>query len=572
LKSRWILRNINAGWLLFLVSLVILVSILAACTAKTPTTPPLTTSTSSGPQTSNPASPGQSTTFSPSSTAPPNTAASGQGTLKLADTGPITLDPALAAESSSGLYIAQIFSGLVRFDEKLNLVQDIAQSWDKSADGQTYTFHLRHDVKFQDGTAVKAADFKYSWERALNPTLQSLTAGTYLNDIVGANEVLSGKATALSGVKVIDDYTLQVNIDGPKAYFLSKMAFPTAYVVEKANVASGSQWWMHPVGTGPFQLKQWQADQLLVLQRNNNYYGDRARLNEVDFQLYGGNPIQSYQQGTIDVSDVPPVYVGLVTDPTNSVSKELSIFPQLSFSYLGFNTSTPPFDDINVRQAFCYAVDKQKTLQLSSNNILTPAYGILPPGMPGYNSALQGLTFDVNKAKQLIASSKYQDVSKLPPITFTTSGYGGNISGTLGGLISDWRTNLGVEVGVRQLEPSAFLYSLNQEKNQIFDGGWIADYPDPQDFLDVLFHSGSQYNTGGYSNSQVDSLLGQAATAQDPAARLKLYQSAEQIIVQDAAVLPLSFERSYVLVKPYVTGYYVSPLGFPLLNKVSIQH
>jgi oligopeptide transport system substrate-binding protein len=572
LKSRWILRNINAGWLLFLVSLVILVSILAACTAKTPTTPPLTTSTSSGPQTSNPASPGQSTTFSPSSTAPPNTAASGQGTLKLADTGPITLDPALAAESSSGLYIAQIFSGLVRFDEKLNLVQDIAQSWAKSADGQTYTFHLRHDVKFQDGTAVKAADFKYSWERALNPTLQSLTAGTYLNDIVGANEVLSGKATALSGVKVIDDYTLQVNIDGPKAYFLSKMAFPTAYVVEKANVASGSQWWMHPVGTGPFQLKQWQADQLLVLQRNNNYYGDRARLNEVDFQLYGGNPIQSYQQGTIDVSDVPPVYVGLVTDPTNSVSKELSIFPQLSFSYLGFNTSTPPFDDINVRQAFCYAVDKQKTLQLSSNNILTPAYGILPPGMPGYNSALQGLTFDVNKAKQLIASSKYQDVSKLPPITFTTSGYGGNISGTLGGLISDWRTNLGVEVGVRQLEPSAFLYSLNQEKNQIFDGGWIADYPDPQDFLDVLFHSGSQYNTGGYSNSQVDSLLGQAATAQDPAARLKLYQSAEQIIVQDAAVLPLSFERSYVLVKPYVTGYYVSPLGFPLLNKVSIQH
>ncbi len=574
MNSKKFLKNINAKFITAVLSIVLLTSIVTACTnqaSPTPaaaTSPPPATATSTQPAVSGTVNP---TTTRPSTGAPPNTAATGKGTLQLADVGPITLDPASAAEASSISYIFQIFSGLVRLDGNLNLVPDIAQSWDKSSDGKTFTFHLRQDVKFHDGTAVKSADFKYSWERALNPATQSITAGTYLNDIVGSSDVLTGKATTLSGVKAVDDYTLQVTIDAPKAYFLDKMAFPTAYVVEKANVQSGSQWWQKPVGTGPFQLKQWQQDQLLVLQRNNNFYGDRARVNEVDFQLNSGDPVQLYQQGNIDVSDVFSAYIGLVTDPSNPISKELNTFPQLSFSYVGFNTSTPPFDDANVRQAFCYAADKQKTINLALNDIVTTAYGILPPGMPGYNSNLQGLNFDPNKAKQLIAASKYRDVSKFPPIVLTTSGYGGNISGVLGGLISDWKNNLGVTVTVRQLEPSVFSYSLSQEKNQLFDDGWIADYPDPQDFLDVLFHTGSSYNTGGYSNPQVDAILDQAAIEQDQSARLKMYQNAEQIIVQDAAVIPLSFEKSYQLVKPNIKGYFLSPLGYPLLNLVSIQ-
>jgi oligopeptide transport system substrate-binding protein len=492
-------------------------------------------------------------------------------TLRLTDTGPVTLDPATVADATSGSYIVQIFSGLVRLDENLNVAPDIASSWDKSTDGKTYTFHLRQDARFQDGTAVKAADFQYSWERALNPTTQSLSAGTYLNDIVGATDMLSGKAASLSGVKVVDDYTLVVSIDAPKPYFLDKMSFPTAYVVEKANVQSGPQWWLKPVGTGPFKLSQWQPDQLLVLQRNDNYYGDKARLSEVDFQLYAGDPVQLYESDKVDVAAVATAYVGLVTDPANPISKELKIFPQLSFSYIGFNTSSPPFDDVNVRQAFACSVDKARVMSLATDNVVVPAYGILPPGMLGYNSDLKGLTLDVNKAKQLIAASKYGDVSHFPPIVLTTSGYGGDISGVLGGFIEAWRNNLGVEVSVRQLEPPAFLYSINQEKDQLFDDAWIADYPDPQDFLDVLFHTGSSSNTGSYSNSQVDSLLDQAAIEQDPAGRLKLYQNAEQIIVQEAAVLPVSFERNYALIKPRVQNYVLNPLGYAQLNKISIQ-
>jgi oligopeptide transport system substrate-binding protein len=496
---------------------------------------------------------------------------SGGVTLNLADTGPITLDPATAAEATSASYIFQLYSGLARIDEMLQVVPEIAKSWDKSPDGKTFTFHLRTDAKFQDGTPIKASDFKYSWERALSPSTQSLTAGTYLNDIVGAAEVISGKTTQLTGVKVVDDLTLQVAIDAPKAYFLEKMAYPTSFVVDRSNVGSGSDWWQHPNGSGPFKLQQWQKDQIVVLQRNDNYYGEKAKVDQVVYQLYSGNPLDLYQQGKIDVAQVPSVYMGLVTDPTNPISKELKTTPELSFYYLGFNAAVPPFDDAKVRQAFSYAVDKDRVISLSLQNVVVPAYGALPPGMPGYNASLQGLRFDPEKARQLIAGSKYGDVSKLPPIVLTTSGYAGEISGTLGGILAEWRRNLGVEVSVRQLEPSNYLYSLNQERDQVWDNGWIADYPDPQDFLDMLFHTGAQNNTGGYTNKQFDTLLDSAAVEQDPALRMKMYQDAEQMVVQDAAVLPLSFGRNYMLVKPYVSNYIQSPLGYPLLNKASVQ-
>jgi oligopeptide transport system substrate-binding protein len=502
---------------------------------------------------------------------PPASQSSVQGTLNLAGSVPITLDPAAAAEFDSQLYILQLFSGLVRLDENLNIVPDIALNWDKSPDGKVYTFHLRRDVRFHDGKPVKASDFKYAWERALSPQTQSLTASTYLNDIVGAADVLSGKATQLSGVRVLDDYTIEVSIDAPKGYFLYKMGYPTAFVVDRANVESGSSWWQHPNGTGPFTLKQWQPGQLLVLQRNDGYYGDKARLSEVDFQLLSGNPIDLYQQGTIDVASVSPGYMGMVTDPGNPLSKELDRFPELSLSYIGFDTSSPPFDDANVRKAFSYAVDKDRLMSLATENVVSSAYGILPPGIPGYDASLQGLRFDATKAKDLIAASRFGDVSHLPPIVLTTSGWGGDISGILGGVIEEWRRNLGVEVTIRQLEPEVYLYRLKQEKNQLFDVGWIADYPDPQDFLDVLLKSGAQNNAGDYSNPQFDSLMESAAVEQDTTTRLSQYREAEKIAVQDAAILPLFYGTSYVLVKPYVKGYVLSPLGFPLLNMISIQ-
>ncbi|GAI17937.1 unnamed protein product, partial [marine sediment metagenome] len=244
---------------------------------------------------------------------------------------------------------------------------------------------------------------------------------------------------------------------------------------------------------------------------------------------------------------------------------------ELSFFYVGFNTAQPPFDDVNIRRAFSLAIDKDKLVSLAFKDMTQPADGILPLGMPGYNEELIGLDYDVDGARELIANSSYGDVSQLPPITITTAGWGGLISQGLEAIVYQWRENLGVEVTVRQLEPERFLYHLQEEKDEMFYIGWIADYPHPQDFLDVLFHSGTDNNYGEYSNPEVDDLLERAGVEQDSSLSLALYQQAEQLLVEDAACIPLWFGQNYILVKLYVIGYNLNPLGFAMLNEVSVE-
>lgn len=494
-----------------------------------------------------------------------------EGELNLYGIDPITLDPAVSGEMVSHEYIVQIFSGLVRLDDNLEPAPDIARKWEISDDGRTYTFYLRKDVKFHNGRQVKAQDFKYSLERACDPDTGSLTAATYLGDIVGVKEVLAGKAKEISGIKVIDDYTLQITIDAPKSYFLSKLTYPTAFVVDKENLASGREWWRHPNGTGPFKLKEWEENNLLILERNELYYGELAKVNSVVFQLWGGVPMNMYETGEIDVSSVDIEYIDKVTDKSGPFYRELQVVPELSFFYIGFNTTKPPFDDANLRRAFSQAIDKDKIVSLVYKGTVQRADGILPPGMPGFNEDLSGLNFDVTRARELIANSKYGSVDRLPPITITTSGWGGLISPALEAVIHQWRQNLGVEVKVRQLEPQRFLYYLKQEKDEMYFIGWVADYPHPQDFLDILFHTGVDNNYGEYSNPQVDALLEMANVELDKDRSLALYQQVEQLLVDDAACIPLWFGQNHILVKPYIKGYELTPMGYALLNKVSIK-
>jgi oligopeptide transport system substrate-binding protein len=495
----------------------------------------------------------------------------GEDTLRLWDSGPITLDPAISADMSSHAYVMQIFSGLVRLDQELNIAPDIAESWEKSSDGKTYTFYLRQGVKFHNGREMKAADFKYSWERACDPATGSGTAATYLGDIVGVKDMLAGETTKISGVEVIGDYTLQVRIDAPKAYFLYKLAYPTAFVVDRDNVESGGSWWRKPNGTGPFKLKEWAAGQQLVLERSQVYYGEQAKLDQVIFDLRPYPPMAMYELGQIDVAPVSTNYIDEVNDETNPFHQELTVTPELSLYYIGFNTAEPPFDDVNARRAFCLAVNKGRIAKVIFRDMVSEAEGILPPGMPGHNETLEGLDYDVEEAKELIAASRYGDVSNLPPITLTVGGYGNSIPAYLGAIIQEWQQNLGVEISVRQVETENFLYNLQEEKDEMFTMGWIADYPDPHDFLDILFYTGSEVNISEYSNPSLDALLDQAAIEQDDALRLAMYQQAEQVVVNDAPCLPLFHGANYILVKPYVKGYELSPLGIPDLSKVYID-
>jgi len=494
----------------------------------------------------------------------------GEDILRLWDVGPITLDPAISADTFSHTYVMQIFSGLVRLDQELNIVPDIAESWEKSPDGKTYTFYLRQGVKFHSGREVKADDFKYSWERACDPDTGSGTAATYLGDIIGAQDMLAGKTGEISGVEVIDDYTLRVTVDAPKAYFLNKLAYPTAFVVDRANVESGEDWWREPDGTGPFKLKEWKPGQRLILESSHIYYGEPAKLEQVVY-LLSGVPMTLYETEKIDVAPVYWAYIDRVRDEIGPFYPELAVTPALSLYYIGFNTAQAPFDDVNVRRAFCHAVNKEHIAEVILRDMVSVADGILPLGMPGYNEALEGLDYDVEKAIEFIAASRYGDASNLPPIILTVDGYGNSIPSYLGAIIQEWQQNLGVEISVRQLEPGDFIYNLKQEKDEMFILGWIADYPDPHNFLDILFYTGSENNVFEYSNPGLDASLDQAAIEQDRAVRLARYQQAEQLVVADAPCLPLWYGANYILVKPYVKGYELSPLGVPDLSKVYLE-
>ncbi len=491
--------------------------------------------------------------------------------LNLLGDEPVTLDPAISADTSSHLYIMQIFSGLVRLNDTMEVAPDIAQSWEVSQDGRTFTFHLRPGVRFQDGREVTAGDFKYSWERACAPGTGSQTAATYLGDIVGAADCLAGKAEEISGVEVIDAHTLRVIVDAPKTYFLCKLTYPTAFVVEQSNVESGGDWWRHPVGTGPFALQVWEPGQLIVLEKNELYYGGLARLERVAFHILAGNPMAMYENREIDVLPVGAGYIDLVRDEAGPFYSELAVAPELSLYYLGFNTAAPPFDDGNIRRAFCHAVDKERIIKLIFRDMVSKADGILPPGMPGYNPNLSGLEYDLEKAKECIAASKYGNVSNLPPVTITVGGYGGGVPEYLGAIIQGWQQDLGVQVGVRQVGSDEFVYQLMEEKDEMFTLGWVADYPDPHNFLDNLFHTASENNILEYSSPELDALLDRAGVEPDGEARLGMYRQAEQEVVDEAPCLPLWFGENYLLVKPYVQGYRLDPLGIPDLSQVYLE-
>ena len=490
------------------------------------------------------------------------------GQLTLFESEPSALDPALCGDATSARYLVEIFSGLVTLNSELEVVPDIASSWEVSSDGMTYTFHLREGVRFQNGREVTASDFKYSIERAADPDTHSPVAEAYLGDILGVKEKLRGEAEEVSGVVVIDKRTLQITIDAPKAYFLSKLAHPTAFVVDSENVGGGTWWWEQPNGTGPFRLVEWKRGQSLVLERNERFYRGVPMVDRVTF-LFTGNAMMMYENGQIDITPVGILDIERVLDPANPLSKELVVVPELSVTYIGFNTGMAPFNDSKVRQAFCHAVVKDKLVEVLLKGTVITAYGILPPGIPGYNEGLDGLKYDVALARQLIDDSSYDGV--LPPVVLAVPGSCGGVASSTLAAAWMWEENLGVDIEIEVVEWDTFLDDLRDRQFQAFQVAWIADYADAENFLDLLFHSDSVENHTSYSNPLVDQLLERARVEDDSDNRLAAYSAAEQAIVEDAPVLPVWFNRSYYLVKPYVKGFGPAPMVIPTYKDVWIE-
>jgi oligopeptide transport system substrate-binding protein len=498
-----------------------------------------------------------------------------QGSTKAVDGGtflrlgvdPPTLDPHLNTDASSALYAVEIFGGLMTIDQKIAIVGDLAEGWDVSPDGTTTTFRLRPEATFHNGRPVTATDVKWSLERAADPITESFNAAVFLSDIVGVDDKLTGLANNISGVEIINDHTITITTDAPKAYFLSKLTYPVSFVLDRENVAIGPSWILEPNGTGPFKMTEYRPGEVLRLTRFDDYHLEPAKLDEVEFLLSGGNSMLMYENDEIHVTGIGLSLLQGVRDPSNPLSSEVvTALPQFDVDYFGLNTTEPPFDDIKVRQAFNYAIDRQTLATTLLQDLVVPAAGILPPGFPGYNPDLVGYNYDPDKARQLIQESKYGDTGELPRITLTVPGsFGAAISPSIEAMLAMWEENLGVEISILQTEWAIYLQDLHQNRFQMFGGlGWIADYPDPENFLDVLFHSESTNNQSEYTNRQLDRLLELARVEQDEAVRFDLYHQSEEIIVDDAPWIPLWHSNGgYVLVKPEVSDYFLFPLIIP---------
>ncbi len=505
----------------------------------------------------------------PPPTPPPSSPATEEQvlTLTLSAYDPPTLDPALCTDSTSSFVIRQLYSGLVTLDENLEVVPDLATGWEISPDGRVYTFTLHPEARFHDGRPITSADLIYSLERACDPMLgENLPCATYLNDIVGVEEKLAGRADRIAGLRTPDDHTLVITINAPKSYFLSKLTYNTAYVLDRNNVEQGGLWTEHPNGSGPFRLAEWQHNRRMVLAHNERYYRRPPRLERV-ILLMGAdarNPLVLYEQGRIDFTEVGTSVVARLEYEGSPLAGELRVNPELSLAYVGFNVQMPPFDDPKVRQALTMAVDRAKIARVTYEGRLVQAKGILPPGMPGYDEALEGLPYDPEQARKLLSESRY--AGKMPRLVFYTTGGGDAVL-----LQEVWQEELGLEVELRQVVWADFLEGLDERRYPLFALGWIADYPDPQDFLEVLFRTGSPSNHTGYSNPEVDRLLGQAAVEQDEERRLALYRQVERLIIADAPIIPLTHGVTYSLTKPYVRGLQVTPMGILDLATVWIE-
>jgi len=494
------------------------------------------------------------------------------GTLRLAlPTDVTSLDPALAFDTISQPFLLLMFQGLVEYDDGTKLVPCLAQDWTVSADQRSYTFHLRTGARFSNGREVVAADFVYTLEHVLD-LKTAATSEAWFEGIDGAKEFRAGKAAHVRGLKAPRDDTLIIELERPDPSFLYILTVPGGLVVPREEVERyGKSFTMHPVGSGPYVLKEWRRSAKMRFERNPLYsHPERQCLDGVEV-LVGGDPtthLMMFERGELDIADVTehpgipvPDFVRIQQEPRWQGLMER--IPAAVIWYLSLNTEMKPFDNLKVRQAVAYAIDKQKLVQLL-HGMVTPANGVLPPSVPGFNTNLTGFPHDPAKARQLLAEAGYAD-----GFTFRLWYEAGNLLLTPPAYSIQFDL---AQVGINaQLNPLAMAPLVDsQERRHTVEcclTGWSQDYPDPSDFLDGCLNGnriteeGCQ-NYAFYNNPQVNQLLDEAATCQDPPRRLGLYQSAEKIVVHDAPWVPLIFPYVYALHQPWLHDVRLHPVVY----------
>lgn len=468
-----------------------------------------------------------------------------------------SLDPALVVEATdpnTSLITSMIYSSLVKSDINLNVVPDQAV-WDISTDGKVYTFHLKSGIAFSDGTPITAQTYVYTLTRALLPEVQSPDAALFEGVIAGASNVIKGKTKTLTGVKALNNQTLQITLTRPTPYFLQMLTTPVYFPVNKHLIDQyGQEDWPNHVagsgaGSGPFMIKQWDRSVKMVLVPNPFYYGERTKLTQVNM-IFVNDPttaFATYRAGQYD-------FAWNLTQTDQAAVKGLPGFirtPQLETDALFFNNKMPPFDNVVVRKAFAYATDKVTLAHTVFTDSVVPAPTIIPPGMPGYQQSYSGIPYDVVQAKTLL-QSVYPDVRTMPPITFSypSSEVTQQEANALGLM---WLNVLGIQVTLHAVEPTAYNDELVRHQVQFGFAQWNADFPDPYDCLDLNLLSTAAANSGQWSNSTFDQLVMQADKASG-GTRIGLYNQAEQVAIEEVGWLPLDHQMVAAVIPSWVRG------------------
>jgi ABC-type transport system substrate-binding protein len=474
---------------------------------------------------------------------------------------PTTLDPALITDVQGGSIAAKVFNGLVRFNDRLAIVPDIASSWKVSPDQRTYIFRLRPDASFSTGRPVTARDFQYSFERVLDP--RSKAPLTWVFDrISGAKDMLAGKTDHVSGIEAVDDHTLVLRLDKPFGPFLSLLGMTTAYVVPREEVERlGQEFGSAPVGSGPFVVSEWRRGQTVDLTARKDYFGGIPHAEAIRYRVIPEDltAVMEFETGRLDVLQVPASeYRHYTTDP--AWKGHVVARPGLNCYYLGLNCSRPPFQDVRVRRAVNMAIDRKRILETVYENRGILARGPIPPALwKGQEDPEeeQGYPYDPREAKRLLREAGALGAS----ISIYVSAEPEALD--IVEVIQEYLRKAGIRARIVQLDWSAFKQAINRGDADAFWLSWWADYPDPENFLFPLFSSanvGPAGNRSWYRDPMYDRLIERAQGTTDERTRYRLYRQAEQRIIKNAPWVFMWHRSDIFVVQPWVRGFTIPPI------------
>lgn len=493
---------------------------------------------------------------------------------------PETLDPHKSTGVTENAIENDLYEGLVTLTPDGQQAPGAAESWDVSDDGTVYTFHLRRDAKWSNGDTVTAADWVYSFQRAVSPD----TASDYapiLAPIVNASAIIAGEVTDLNelGVRAVDDYTLEMTLTGPTPYILGVLTHNISFPVHKATVEQFGDQWTRPgnqVGNGAFVMSEWVPQAQVTLVKNPHFReADTVKLDKIVYYPTEdlAEELKRYRAGELHITyDVPQEQIKWLEA---NMADEFHNTPYFGTYYYVINMTREPLaSSLELRKALSLAINREILTEKVTQGGELPAYGWVPPGVPGYEQ--QSVDFKdmpmeerLAEAKRLYAEAGYGPDNPLEvELLYNTSENHRKIAIAVGSML---KKALGVKLTLTNQEWKVYLESRDQKNYQMARAAWIGDYVDPLNFLELFLSNAGERNDIGYDNPEYDRLIAEAAKPENIDRRFELLQQAEKVFLDDVGLIPIYHYTSQHMISPKVAGWEFNILDIHLSRYLSLE-